>query len=168
MDWIIPQKTTVKERMRKHQEIQKKYHDNSRSIREFREGELVWAKNFYTGPRWKKGVVKRWTGPVSYEIKLESGTVVRRHGDHVKKQMELDADRASEIGRTSPQNRNQNLDTDWLIPLTSGTSSPGSFSPDQETTNGVGNTQQEAPVRETIRCSERTKNKPKHLKDYVT
>lgn len=109
LDWIIPQKTTVRERMREHQKIKKKY-DNSLAIREFREGELVFAKNFYTGPRWKKGVVKRRTGPVSYEIELESGTVVRRHVDHVKKRIEPDSERDVEMEGTSSQKRNKNLD----------------------------------------------------------
>ena len=45
----------------------KKYHDNSVIAQEFRESILVYAKNFYTGPRWKGGVGKRQTGPVSYE-----------------------------------------------------------------------------------------------------
>lgn len=97
-----------------HQEIQKKYQDNSRIIREFREGELVFAKNFYTWPRWKKGVVTRRTDPVWYESKLESRTVVRRHVNHIKKRTMLDSDRASEIERTSPQKRKQNSDTDWF------------------------------------------------------
>ena len=69
LDWIIPEKTTVRERMREHQEIQ-----NFLAIREFTEGELVFAKIFYTGSRWKKGVVERQRGPMSYEIELESGT----------------------------------------------------------------------------------------------
>lgn len=151
-----------------HQEIQKKYQDNSRIIREFREGELVFAKNFYTWPRWKKGVVTRRTDPVWYESKLESRTVVRRHVNHIKKRTMLDSDRASEIERTSPQKRKQNSDTDWVIPLTSNASSAGSSHLAKEMTTGMGNTQHEAPVRETIRCGERTKNKPKHFKDYVT
>ena len=58
-----------------------KYDDNSLITREFREGVLVFAKNFSTGPRWKGGVVKKQTDPVSYEIEVESGTVVRRHMD---------------------------------------------------------------------------------------
>ena len=59
----------------------KKYHDNSVIALEFRKGVLVYAKKFYTGPRWKSGVVKRQTDPLSYEIVVESGTVVRRHLD---------------------------------------------------------------------------------------
>ena len=139
--------------MREHQQIQKKYHDNSLAIREFREGELVFAKNFYTGPRWKKGVVKRWTGPVSYEIELESGTVVRRHMDQVKKRLELDSARDVEMRGISSQKRNKNLDIDWGIPLTSDASTPGSEIPNTEMTNGAWHTQQEPPVRETIRSS---------------
>ena len=54
---------------------------NIMTTRSFREGVLVYAKNFYTGPRWKGGAVKRQTDPLSYEIELESGTVVRRHVD---------------------------------------------------------------------------------------
>ena len=33
------------------------------------------------GPRWKCELVERQTRPVSYEIEVESGTVVRRHVD---------------------------------------------------------------------------------------
>ena len=57
----------MKERLRRQQEIFKKYHDNSVIAQEFREGVLVYAKNFYTGQRWKGGVVKRQAGPMSYE-----------------------------------------------------------------------------------------------------
>ena len=43
------------------------------------------------GPRWKGRVVNRQTGPVSYEIEVESATVVRRHVDHVKKRIGPDS-----------------------------------------------------------------------------
>ncbi len=36
-----------------------KYHDNSVIAREFREGELVYAKTFHTGSRWKSGGLTR-------------------------------------------------------------------------------------------------------------
>ena len=71
----------MKEPLKRQQEIFKKYHENSVIAVKFREGVLVYAKNFYTGPRWKSGVVKRQTDPLSYEIEVESGTVVSRHVD---------------------------------------------------------------------------------------
>ena len=85
----------------------------------------------------KKGVVKRRTGPVSYEIEL----AVRRHVDHVKKRIELDSARDAEMRGTSSQKRNKNLDIDWGIPLTSDASSPGSEIPNTEMTNGARHTQ---------------------------
>ena len=58
----------------------------------------------------KKGVVKRRTAPVSYKIELESGTVVRRPVDHVKKRIEQDSAIDVEMRGTSSQKRNKNLD----------------------------------------------------------
>ena len=113
-------------------------------------------------------MVKRWIGPVSYEIELESGTVVRRHVDHVKKRIELDSEKDAEMGGTSSQKRNKNQDIDWGIPLISDASSPGSEIPNTGMTNGAMHTQQKPPVRKTIRSSNRIKNQPKHLKDYIT
>ena len=105
---------------------------------------------------------------MSYEIELESGTVVRRHVDHVKKRIEPDSKRDVEMGGTSSQKRNKNLDINWGIPLTSDASSPGSEIPDTEMTNWARHTQQEPPLREMIRSCNRIKNQPKHLKDFVT
>ena len=48
----------------------------------------------------------------TYEIGLESGTVVRRHMDHVKKRIGPDSVRVLELERTNTHKRNQSRNTD--------------------------------------------------------
>ena len=54
----------------------------------------------------------------TYEIEQVSGTVVRRHVDHVKKRIGPDSIRVLELERTNTHKRNQNWDTDWIVTLT--------------------------------------------------
>ena len=61
----------------------KYYHDRSARSRVLRIGDRVKAKNFATGPKWLSGTVKTKTGPVSYEVELDDGRIIRRHIDHL-------------------------------------------------------------------------------------
>lgn len=56
---------------------QKQGHDCSKPLRSFQEGELVYAENFSTTPpKWIPGKVVKVTGPLSYQVELESSSVV--------------------------------------------------------------------------------------------
>ena len=75
----------IRSRVSTHQEQQKKNHDCHTKVRQFQEGDWVFARNFRSGPVWLPGVVAKVCGPVSYTVKLEIGITVRRHVDHLQK-----------------------------------------------------------------------------------
>ena len=76
--------------MQKHvqqkQSKQAMHHDNSKPLRNFAVGDLVYTRDFST-PRvtWTPGSVVKVTGPLSYHIKLADGRTVRRHVDAIRK-----------------------------------------------------------------------------------
>ena len=75
----------LSERVEKQQLQQKSNHDSSKPERSFSVGALVYAKNFSSNtPKWLPGAVVRITGPLSYQVELDSGQVVRRHIDAVR------------------------------------------------------------------------------------
>ncbi len=41
-------------------------------------------RNFLSNLRWMPGTIKGQQGPVSHEIKLDDGRVMRRHVDHIR------------------------------------------------------------------------------------
>lgn len=52
----------------------------------FEESETVWVKDFsINSAAWKKVVVKKSLGPVTYEVRLNTGKTVKRHVDQLKK-----------------------------------------------------------------------------------
>ena len=64
---------------------QKLGHDNSKPLRSFQTGDLVYVENFTSSPpKWMPGKVVKVTGPLSYQVEVESGAVVRRHVDNVR------------------------------------------------------------------------------------
>ena len=77
--------------VRKQQEQQKTAHDQRVKARSFIIGESVWVKNFSEGPIWLKGVVFRTKGPLTMEIELEDGRILRRHIDHIRSRKETDS-----------------------------------------------------------------------------
>ena len=63
-------------------------HDKSSVTRDFQEGEEVYAKNFSSqGPHWLMGHITKFTGPVSVLVKLEDGSLVKRHFDQICKKL---------------------------------------------------------------------------------
>ena len=50
--------------------------------RSFAEGQSVMTRNFSRGDKWIQGVVEKRTGPLSYHVRVDGGTV-RRHTDQV-------------------------------------------------------------------------------------
>ena len=41
-------------------------------------------KNFAAGPVWLPGTIQEVRGPVTFQVALDDGRVVRRHVDHVR------------------------------------------------------------------------------------
>ena len=66
------------------QAMQKKYHDEHAKTRELDSGDAVYFRDYSTHAptKYKEGVVKRRTGPVSVEVEAPEG-IFRRHMDQV-------------------------------------------------------------------------------------
>ena len=76
----------ISQRVEHQQRRQKQAHDCATPQRSFNVGDLVFAENFTgTPPKWLPGTVVTVTGPLSYQVQLESGSTVRRHVDSVRK-----------------------------------------------------------------------------------
>ena len=63
---------------------QKANHDRSAKFRVFNVGEEVFVRNPQGTPAWWEGVIEKLTGPLSYKIKLNDGTILNRHVDHIR------------------------------------------------------------------------------------
>ena len=59
--------------------MQKSAHDRHAKIRYFVEGDEVYARNFRSHPEWLAGKIVKITGPLSFEIELSDGRVIRRY-----------------------------------------------------------------------------------------
>ncbi|XP_063052002.1 uncharacterized protein K02A2.6-like [Engraulis encrasicolus] len=81
LDLIHPDFT---KRVHDKQEKQKSYHDMHARVRILGEGDLVYTRNFGSGPAWVPGEITEKTGPVSFQVTLGNGQVVRRHIDQVR------------------------------------------------------------------------------------
>lgn len=66
------------------QSDQKKYHDQHSKLRQFSSGQSVMIKDFRFKNKWIPGVVVTSSGPVSYNVELEYGKVIKRHVDHLR------------------------------------------------------------------------------------
>ena len=66
--------------VQKKQAKQAASHDNSKPLRSFTVGDLVYTKDFSSSPlMWIPGTIVRITGPLSYHVELCDGRVIRRH-----------------------------------------------------------------------------------------
>lgn len=83
LDRVSPDVTP---RVERQQLKQAEQHDNSKPLRTFAAGDQVYVKDFTTTPHsWITGTIVKATGPVSYQVELLSGLVVRRHVDAVRR-----------------------------------------------------------------------------------
>ena len=75
----------LQQHVQKKQAEQAASHNNSKPLRSFKVGDLVYTKDFSSTPLiWIPGTVVKVTGPLSYHIELDDGRVVRRHVDAVR------------------------------------------------------------------------------------
>ena len=56
----------------------------TRAARNFQLGDVVWARMYNAGPRWRRGEVMEITGPLSYRISID-GELHRRHVDQLRR-----------------------------------------------------------------------------------
>ena len=76
---------SLSDRVRSAQAHQKQHHDQHSKECHFKVGDAVFVCNFGTGPNWITGKITACRGPVSFEVELDDGKVVRRHVDHVRR-----------------------------------------------------------------------------------
>ena len=93
----------VSGKVESHQAKQKELRDQ-RPLRQFTENDQVYVQDFTTRkPKWIPGTVVKVTGPLSYMIKLQDGTIVRRHVDHVRKRENSIVDQDSDAMVFGPE-----------------------------------------------------------------
>ena len=89
---------------------QKEYHDQRSKTRCFSAGQLVMIRDFLSKQKWMAGTVKSQRGPVSYEIELEDGRIMRRHIDHIRPRFPSN----EPTGNTRP--RDSTPEFEYLVP----------------------------------------------------
>ena len=83
---LIPDSSQVASR----QENQKRYYDKNTKHKKVTEGQTVMVRDFTSSRRkWSLGKIKNSSGPMSFNIEISNGTVIRRHMDHIRPQPEL-------------------------------------------------------------------------------
>ena len=80
LDLLKPQ---LSSKVQQKQDAQKKNHDVHSKRREFRVGDTVFVRDFPSGKKWLTGSVTEVKGPLSYNVTLSDGRVVRQHIDHI-------------------------------------------------------------------------------------
>ena len=74
----------VSKKVESKQDKQKTAHDTKQPVRKFAVEDSVLVKNMPScNPKWVPGVIVKVTGPLSYDIRLTDGKIVRKHVDHV-------------------------------------------------------------------------------------
>ena len=80
LDLIVPDMSS---KIQKKQQTQKFNHDQRARSRTLQVGDTVNVRNFPTGDGWLPGIIMEENGPLSFQIKLQDGRMVRRHIDHI-------------------------------------------------------------------------------------
>ena len=62
---------------------QKEQHDRHSRMRQMEVGYAVNVRNYSRGSKWVPGTIIQETGPLSAQVELEDGSVVRRHHDQL-------------------------------------------------------------------------------------
>ena len=62
---------------------QKSYSDRTARARNFKIGDIVYARNYAMGKTWLPAVVLAVDGPVSFVVRLDDGRVWRRHAEQL-------------------------------------------------------------------------------------
>ena len=74
----------VKSKVAQSLQRQKLNHDKFTKARVFGVDDKVFVKNHQGTPTWLEGIVTEITGPISYKVKLNDGSIIRRHVDHIR------------------------------------------------------------------------------------
>ena len=86
MDLLLPDLSL---KVAEKQEKQKLAHDSKSRERALAVGDQVYTRVYGRGqPRWMPAEVTHCTGPVSFKVSLEDGTVHRRHQDQLRQRLD--------------------------------------------------------------------------------
>ena len=115
LDLLYPD---VSRKVEYEQGRQKRAHDNAKPLRTFTEGDSVYAEDFTASAcKWIPGTVVGATGPLSYTIRLQSGAVVRRHVDNLRRRdSQSDPDESTSDGSGDPTGYSEGV-VDWDLPI---------------------------------------------------
>ena len=145
----------VRQRVEAQQSSQKEQHDNTRTVRQFAEGDKVLVKNFSPGPKWKKAHIDSRTGPLSYTIKSEDGVVTRRHVDLLKRH-DIPSREEDDLPESAVHAEQNPVPPTAVEEQKDASTEPVSIS--MEGSN----------ARSLARRSQRSRRTPSYLKDYVS
>ena len=138
-------KPDLNHRVEKEQERQKAAHDQHSTVRTFKVGDAVYARNFGPGPKWLPVGIVEGTGPLSWKVKLLDGKVWRRHQDHLRKRYESDSQ--TQISNSSNISSTEQLtDHSPMFPL----EFPTRHSPDATSRNSTPSNETSTPDSNTI------------------
>ena len=155
LDLVRPK---ISDRVMAKQTLQKSAHNYHARDREIQVDDPVYAKDFRHPKTWISGTVVEKTGPVSAQVLLNNGKVIRRHQDHLRI-------------RTDPDpNQPANIESQDTIPLPEIVETP--LRPPELVGPPVEPLRPPEPVRPPVgsmaprRCSTRKRQTPRHLADY--
>lgn len=171
LDLLLPD---VKSKIRQKQLKQKGQHDTHSKWRSFSPGDEVYTRNYSHGPRWIPAVVVDNTGPVSYTVQTGDGRVIRRHVDQMRKRHTIGGSETrmsdwTEEPTSFPVSGTalEALPADSNVPTS--VREEVSASETVQAHPSVGEKKQRgADPLPVLRRSERTKQTPTYLKDFVT
>ena len=87
LDLMCP---NIKEEVQRKQTLQKGNHDYHSKDRDLEVQDHVYTKNFSASqPLWIPGRIQAQTGPLSFQIGLPDGRVLRRHQDHIHRRTDV-------------------------------------------------------------------------------
>ena len=81
LDLLLPSMQT---RVITKQLQQKANHDQHAESRSFNPGDAVYARNYSGAKKWIPGIITKITGPVSYQVTLADGKILKRHLDQIR------------------------------------------------------------------------------------
>ncbi|XP_055680279.1 uncharacterized protein K02A2.6-like [Lutzomyia longipalpis] len=126
--------------------------------RKFRVGDAVYVRNYSEGNQWVPAWVAEVTGPVSYKVQTENGTVWRRHVNQMIERLVKNTPPPEDFGATSGQ-QNVEDEPDDGEPLSE---EENDF---ESASESIVNTTAESPEQEPR--PQRERRLPAYLRDYV-
>ena len=189
LDLLYP---NLQSKVHKKQERMKETHDEHATERQFKEGDIIYLKNFGPGPKWLSGLIRRVTGPVSYTVVTTEGQEHQRHVDHLPSRYKDKGDsvpgaqpssavsalasnhsRQPEEGEvvidTTPQETEADHNTDSTQVSNDSTNNPESTDVEAEAVVVDASAPTPIPALDQLpRRSDRVRRAPVRLKGYVT